>query len=161
MTKIQFINFGRQIDEIFGEITSGSEMLQGILLKDSFKRLIKISLLRLEKRQKSTESSINLSDQAQYSIQQSPQIEKSEDHECEMTKSREEYASSRLEMNLVEMEDPVKKWKSDSNQLDQINLIENIKPADGASLLKRNQIWTWYWPCLKYTQSVWIRIGSK
>ena len=111
-------------------------------------------MLRLEKRKKTTESSINLSDQA--SIQQS---QKSEDHEVEMKKSREEYDSSRLEFNLVEVEDPVKKWKSNSNQLDHINLIDNIEPAGGASLFKRNRTWTWYWPCLKYCRSVWIRIG--
>ena len=98
-------------------------------------------MLRLEKRQKSTETSVNLCDQAQSSIQQSPQIQKTEDHEVEMKKSREDFESSRIEMNLVE--------------------VDNIEPAGGASLLKRNRIWAWYWPCLKYCQSVWIRNASK
>ena len=141
LTIMKFMNFGEQVDVNAGEITSVLEILQGETLKDSFKRLIKISLLRLERRQKSTKSRINLCDQAQSSIQQSPQIQKPEDDEVEMKKSREDFESSRLETNLVD--------------------VDNIEPAGGASLLKRNQIWTWYWPCLKYCRSVWIRLASK
>ena len=99
-----------------------------------------------------TQNSSN--NQAQSAIRRLSQtsLEKYEDPELQIKKAKEEFESSRAETYLVQK----KKWKIQSNELIQSDLVDNIEPSLGAILSKRRYIRTWTYPCLKDCQSLWI-----